>query len=29
MRAFVRRDADDPHRLRAMPVPEDIKALCS
>ena len=28
-RAFVRRDADDPDRLRAMPVPEDIRALCS
>ena len=27
-RAFVRRDADDPDRLRAMPVPEDIRALC-
>ena len=29
IRAFVRRDADDPDRLRAMPVPEDIRALCS
>jgi 4-hydroxybenzoyl-CoA thioesterase len=28
-RAFVRRDAEDPDRLRAMPVPEDIRALCS
>ena len=28
-RAFVRRDADDPDRLRAMPVPEDIRTLCS
>ena len=28
-RAFVRRDADDADRLRAMPVPEDIRALCS
>jgi 4-hydroxybenzoyl-CoA thioesterase len=28
-RAFVRRDADDPDRLRALPIPEDIKALCS
>jgi 4-hydroxybenzoyl-CoA thioesterase len=28
-RAFVRRDAEDPDRLRAMPVPDDIKALCS
>ena len=27
-RAFVRRDANDPDRLRAMPVPEDIRALC-
>ncbi len=23
------RDADDPDRLRAMPVPEDIRALCA
>jgi 4-hydroxybenzoyl-CoA thioesterase len=29
IRAFVRRDADNPDRLRAMPVPEDIRALCS
>jgi 4-hydroxybenzoyl-CoA thioesterase len=29
VRAFVRRDADNPDRLRAMPVPEDIKAMCS
>ena len=29
VRAFVRRDAADPDRLRAMPVPDDIKALCS
>lgn len=29
VRAFVRRDADDPDRLRAMPVPDDIKTLCS
>ena len=28
-RAFVRRDADNPDRLRAMPIPEDIRALCS
>src|SRR5664280_2751274 len=28
-RAFVRRDADNPDRLRAMPIPEDIQALCS
>jgi 4-hydroxybenzoyl-CoA thioesterase len=28
-RVFVRRDADDPDRLRAIPVPEDIKAMCS
>ncbi|MDQ6684026.1 MAG: acyl-CoA thioesterase [Pseudomonadota bacterium] len=27
-RAFVRRDETDPRRLRAMPIPEDIKALC-
>lgn len=29
VRAFVRRDADDPDRLRAMPVPDDIRQLCS
>ena len=29
VRAFVQRDAADPDRLRAMEVPEDIKALCS
>lgn len=29
VRAFVERDAHDPDRLRAMAVPEDIKALCS
>ena len=29
VRAFVRRDADDPDRLRAIPVPDDIKAMCS
>jgi len=29
VRAFVKRDADNPDRLRAVPVPEDIKALCS
>ena len=28
-RAFVCRDAEDPDRLRAMPVPEDIRALCT
>ena len=28
VRAFVKRDADDPDRLRAIPVPEDIRALC-
>jgi 4-hydroxybenzoyl-CoA thioesterase len=28
-RVFVRRDADNPDRLRAIPIPEDIKALCS
>ena len=28
-RAFVKRDPDDPDRLRAIPVPEDIRALCS
>jgi 4-hydroxybenzoyl-CoA thioesterase len=29
VRAFVMRDPANPHRLKAMPVPEDIKALCS
>jgi 4-hydroxybenzoyl-CoA thioesterase len=29
VRAFVQRDPNDPDRLRAIPVPEDIKALCS
>jgi 4-hydroxybenzoyl-CoA thioesterase len=29
VRAFVMRHPDDPERLKAMPVPEDIRALCS
>lgn len=29
VRAFVVRDADDPARLRAIEVPQDIRALCS
>ena len=29
VRAFVERDAQNPDRLRAMLVPDDIKALCS
>jgi 4-hydroxybenzoyl-CoA thioesterase len=29
IRAFVQRDPNDPERLRAIPIPEDIKALCS
>jgi 4-hydroxybenzoyl-CoA thioesterase len=29
VRAFVMRDPANPERLKAMPVPEDIKALCS
>ena len=29
VRAFVKRDEHDPERLRAMAVPEDIKALCT
>jgi 4-hydroxybenzoyl-CoA thioesterase len=29
VRAFVKRDADNPERLRAIPVPDDIKAMCS
>ncbi len=28
-RAFVRRDADNPDRVRASPDPDDIKARCS
>ena len=28
-RAFVRRDDDNADRLRAMPIPDDIRALCS
>ena len=28
-RAFVRRDTENPDRLRAISIPEDIKALCS
>ena len=28
-RTFVRRDPDNPDRIRAIAVPEDIKALCS
>jgi 4-hydroxybenzoyl-CoA thioesterase len=29
VRAFIVRDAADRERIRAIPVPEDIKALCS
>ena len=29
VRAFVKRDEHDPDRMRAIPVPEDIRALCS
>ena len=29
VRAFVVRDAEDPERIRAIAVPEDIRALCS
>lgn len=29
VRAFVQRDEHDRDRLRAIPIPEDIKALCS
>ncbi len=29
VRAFVKRDADDRDRLRAIPVPEDIRLLCT
>jgi 4-hydroxybenzoyl-CoA thioesterase len=28
VRAFVQRDKDDPDRLRAIPIPEDLRALC-
>lgn len=28
-RVFVRRDANDRNRLRAIPVPEDIRLLCA
>jgi 4-hydroxybenzoyl-CoA thioesterase len=28
VRAFVQRDPENPDRLRAIPVPEDIKAQC-
>ena len=28
VRAFVVRHPDDPERIKAIPVPEDIKALC-
>ncbi|MEO7246637.1 MAG: acyl-CoA thioesterase [Rubrivivax sp.] len=28
VRAFVQRDPADPDRLRAIPVPEDLKAMC-
>ena len=28
-RVFVQRDATNPDRLRAIPVPDDIRALCS
>ena len=29
VRAFVQRDATDPDRLRAIAIPEDIRAMCS
>ena len=28
-RAFVERDPDDPQRLRAIPLPPDIRSLCA
>jgi 4-hydroxybenzoyl-CoA thioesterase len=28
VRAFCVRDANDPERIRAIPIPEDLKALC-
>ena len=29
VRDFVKRDSENPERLRAIPVPDDIKAMCS
>ena len=29
IRTFVKRDPENPDRLRSIPVPDDIKALCS
>ena len=29
VRTFIERDPEDPERIRSIPVPEDIKALCS
>jgi 4-hydroxybenzoyl-CoA thioesterase len=29
VRAFVRRHPDDPDRIQAIPIPQDIKDLCS
>ena len=29
VRAFVIRDPSNPDRLKAIPVPDDIKALCT
>jgi 4-hydroxybenzoyl-CoA thioesterase len=29
VRTFVKRDPENPDRLRSIPVPDDIKALCS
>jgi 4-hydroxybenzoyl-CoA thioesterase len=29
VRAFIKRDEHDPDRMRAIPVPEDIQALCA
>ncbi len=29
VRVFVRRDAEDRRRLRSIPVPDDIRALCA
>jgi 4-hydroxybenzoyl-CoA thioesterase len=28
VRAFCVRDANDPERIRAIPIPDDLKALC-
>jgi 4-hydroxybenzoyl-CoA thioesterase len=29
VRIFAARSGDDPHKIRAVPIPEDVKRLCS